>query len=168
MNIEDKIALSKRPVQFIAEGNFLKLYNQSLYVVEQLLGFSLKVTAKYIKKIDEIIICGGFPTSSITKRYPNASPNLTGYELLGDYDLSGYDLWYQKHCQIPKQKTPHPPHTVTTTQEVNEQLNELHDMNKPLTVQHLLFLQSWQANKYPAMVDSAFIQELKNYFSELH
>ena len=108
MNIEEKITLSKRPVQFIAEGNFLKLYNQSLYVVEQLLGFNLKVTAKYIKKIDEIIICGGFPTRSITKRYPNASPNLTGYELLGDYDLSGYELWYQKHCQIPKQKTPHP------------------------------------------------------------
>ena len=166
MNIEDKIALSKSPVQFIAEGNFLKLYNQSLYVVEQLLGFNLKVTAKYIKKIDEIIICGGFPTRSITKRYPNASPNLTGYELLGDYDLSGYNLWYQKHCQIPKQKTPQS--LLTTSQEVNEQLNEFHDMNKPLTVQHLLFLQSWQANKYPAMVDSAFIQELKNYFSELH
>ena len=166
MNIEEKIALSKRPVQFIAEGNFLKLYNQSLYVVEQLLGFSLKVTAKYIKKIDEIIICGGFPTRSITKRYPNASPNLTGYELLGDYDLSGYELWYQKHCQIPKQKTPQS--LLTTSQEINEQLNEFHDMNKPLTVQHLLFLQSWQANKYPAMVDSAFIQELKNYFSELH
>ena len=166
MNIEDKIALSKRPVQFIAEGNFLKLYNQSLYVVEQLLGFNLKVTAKYIKKIDEIIICGGFPTRSITKRYPNASPNLTGYELLGDYDLSGYELWYQKHCQIPKQKTPQS--LLTTSQEVNEQLNEFRDMNKPLTVQHLLFLQSWQANKYPAMVDSAFIQELKNYFNELH
>ena len=166
MNIEEKIALSKSPVQFIAEGNFLKLYNQSLYVVEQLLGFNLKVTAKYIKKIDEIIICGGFPTRSITKRYPNASPNLTGYELLGDYDLSGYELWYQKHCQIPKQKTPQS--LLTTSQEVNEQLNEFHDMNKPLTVQHLLFLQSWQANKYPAMVDSAFIQELKNYFSELH
>ena len=166
MNIEDKIALSKRPVQFIAEGNFLKLYNQSLYVVEQLLGFNLKVTAKYIKKIDEIIICGGFPTRSITKRYPNASPNLTGYELLGDYDLSGYELWYQKHCQIPKQKTPQS--LLTTFQEVNEQLNEFRDMNKPLTVQHLLFLQSWQANKYPAMVDSAFIQTLKNYFSELH
>lgn len=166
MNIEEKIALSKNPVQFIAEGNFLKLYNQSLYVVEQLLGFNLKVTAKYIKKIDEIIICGGFPTRSITKRYPNASPNLTGYELLGDYDLSGYELWYQKHCQIPKQKTPQS--LLTTSQEVNEQLNEFHDMNKPLTVQHLLFLQSWQANKYPAMVDSAFIQELKNYFSELH
>ena len=166
MNIEEKIALSKSPVQFIAEGNFLKLYNQSLYVVEQLLGFNLKVTAKYIKKIDEIIICGGFPTRSITKRYPNASPNLTGYELLGDYDLSGYELWYQKHCQIPKQKTPQS--LLTTSQEVNEQLNEFHDMNKPLTVQHLLFLQSWQANKYPAMVDSAFIQALKNYFSELH
>ena len=55
MNIEDKIALSKSPVQFIAEGNFLKLYNQSLYVVQQLLGFNLKATAKYIKKIDEII-----------------------------------------------------------------------------------------------------------------
>ena len=166
MNIEDKIALSKRPVQFIAEGNFLKLYNQSLYVVQQLLGFNLKATAKYIKKIDEIIICGGFPTRSITKRYPNASPNLTGYELLGDYDLSGYELWYQKHCQIPKQKTPQS--LLTTSQEINEQLNEFRDMNKPLTVQHLLFLQSWQANKYPAMVDSAFIQELKNYFSELH
>ena len=166
MNIEDKIALSKRPVQFIAEGNFLKLYNQSLYVVQQLLGFNLKVTAKYIKKIDQIIVCGGFPTRSITKRYPNANPNLTGYELLGDYDLSGYELWYQKHCQIPKQKTPQS--LLTTSQEVNEQLNEFHDMNKPLTVQHLLFLQSWQANKYPAMVDSAFIQELKNYFSELH
>ena len=166
MNIEDKIALSKRPVQFIAEGNFLKLYNQSLYVVEQLLGFNLKATAKYIKKIDQIIVCGGFPTRSITKRYPNASPNLTGYELLGDYDLSGYELWYQKHCQIPKQKTPQS--LLTTSQEINEQLNEFRDMNKPLTVQHLLFLQSWQANKYPAMVDSAFIQELKNYFSELH
>ncbi|MCX8585625.1 MULTISPECIES: hypothetical protein [unclassified Gilliamella] len=164
MNIEEKIALSKRPVQFIAEGNFLKLYNQSLYVVEQLLGFNLKVTAKYIKKIDQIIVCGGFPTRSITKRYPNANPNLTGYELLGDYDLSGYELWYQKHCQIPKQKTPQS--LLTTSQEINEQLNEFRDMNKPLTVQHLLFLQSWQANK--SMVDSAFIQALKNYFSELH
>ena len=51
MNIEEKIALSKSPVQFIAEGNFLKLYNQSLYVVQQLLGFNLKVT--YRKKVEE-------------------------------------------------------------------------------------------------------------------
>ncbi|MCX8670942.1 hypothetical protein J3U22_05940 [Gilliamella sp. B2865] len=60
MNIEDKIALSKSPVQFIAEGNFLKLYNQSLYVVEQLLGFNLKVMAKYIKKLMKLLFAVDF------------------------------------------------------------------------------------------------------------
>ena len=60
MNIEEKIALSKRPVQFIAEGNFLKLYNQSLYVVQQLLGFNLKATAKYIKKLMKLLFAVGF------------------------------------------------------------------------------------------------------------
>ncbi len=86
MSIEDKIALSKTSVQFIAEGNFLKRYHQSLSMIEQLLGLNLK--ARYIKKIDQIIISGRFPTSATTKLYSNASPNLKGDELIGDYNLN--------------------------------------------------------------------------------
>ena len=86
MSIEDKIALSKTSVQFITEGNFLKRYHQSLSMIEQLLGLNLK--ARYIKKIDQIIISGRFPTSATTKLYSNASPNLKGDELIGDYNLN--------------------------------------------------------------------------------
>jgi hypothetical protein len=50
MKIEEKLALSEKPVVFLTEGTFLKVYNQSFYVVNQLLGFKLKPTIKYIKK----------------------------------------------------------------------------------------------------------------------
>jgi hypothetical protein len=207
MNIEEKLQLSQKPVNFIVEGSFLKVYNQSFYVVQQLLGFKLKAAIKYIKKIDQIIVCGGFPAAAITKRYPNATPTLTGYELISHYDLSGYDKWYESQCQLFYTKTgkseepkkgaeshvfeqqstqqqstqqQSAEQSATSTNHANvmlplsplftasEPISEavVGQANKPLTVQHLLFLQSWQANKYPAIVDSAFIQALKNYFCD--
>lgn len=104
MKIEEKLALSEKPVVFLTEGTFLKVYNQSFYVVNQLLGFKLKPTIKYIKKIDQIIIHGGFPAFVINKRCPNAAPTIYGYELIKDYDLSGYANWHQLQCEIIKNK----------------------------------------------------------------
>lgn len=179
MEIEQKLALSENPVAFLTEGTFLKLYNQSFYVVNQLLGFKLKPIVKHIKKIDQIIVYGGFPASVINKRYPSATPTIHGYELISDYDLSGYTNWYQQQCQLI-QNRPHQPHQgiqkLANNESVTSPLMDIFNPLKPisetvfeyasktLTTQHLLFLSSWQANKYPPIVDSAFIQELKNHF----
>ncbi|SCC06474.1 hypothetical protein GA0061081_104169, partial [Gilliamella bombicola] len=174
-------------IHFLKEGLFLKAYNQSFYVMSQLLGFNLKPIIKHIKKLDQIVVCGGFPANVINKRFPNAVPTIHGYELLDDYDLSGYQAWYQQQCQLyqkrkNQEKQPlqtannpsSPPLSQSLIQTQSSILTDsepiadtaLSNINKPLTLQHLLFLSSWQPNKYPPMIDSAFIQELKNYFSQ--
>ncbi|MWN06820.1 hypothetical protein GQ598_10860 [Gilliamella sp. Pas-s95] len=71
MEIEQKLTLSENPIHFLKEGLFLKAYNQSFYVMSQLLGFNLKPIIKHIKKLDQIVVCGGFPANVINKRYPN-------------------------------------------------------------------------------------------------
>ena len=181
MEIEQRLALSENPIHFLREGLFLKTYNQSFYVMTQLLGFNIKPIIKHIKKLDQIIVCGGFPANIINKRCPKAVPTVYGYELLDDYDLSGYQAWYQQQCQLyqkRKAQQNQPQQTATHANEVtapkssiftdSEPIAEtaLSNINKTLTLQHLLFLSSWQPNKYPPIVDSAFIQELKNYFSQ--
>ncbi|MWN31494.1 hypothetical protein GQ596_03410 [Gilliamella sp. Pra-s60] len=181
MKIEEKLALSETPISLLKEGLFLKAYNQSFYVLNQLLGFNLKPLIDHVKKLDRVIIHGGFPVSVINKRVPNAVLTVYGYKLLGDYDLSGYQAWYQQQCHLyqkRKAQQNQPQQTTTHTNEVtapqssiftdSEPIAEtaLSNINKTLTLQHLLFLSSWQPNKYPPIVDSAFIQELKNYFSQ--
>ncbi|MWN32970.1 hypothetical protein GQ596_11020, partial [Gilliamella sp. Pra-s60] len=89
MEIEQRLALSENPINFLREGLFLKTYNQSFYVMTQLLGFNIKPIIKHIKKLDQIIVCGGFPANIINKRCPKAVSTVYGYELLDDYDLSG-------------------------------------------------------------------------------
>ncbi|MWN06827.1 hypothetical protein, partial [Gilliamella sp. Pas-s95] len=99
----------------------------------------------------------------------------------------GYQAWYQQQCQLYQNRknqekqsqqtannpssTPLPQSLIQTQSSIltdSEPINDIvtNNANKPLTLQHLLFLSSWQPNKYPPMIDSAFIQELKNYFSQ--
>lgn len=181
MDIEQKLALSQQPIIFFTEGSFLKVYNHSFYVVSQLLGFKLKPIIKYIKKIDQIIIYGGFPVNIIHQRYPSASVISQGYQLKRSYDLSGYALWYQQHCRAIKdnsngtqQKTSKHIDDSLTTQPLipifdnekpcNEATFSDDALNKPLTKQQLLFLSSWQMGKYPNKINDKFIQSLKYYF----
>jgi hypothetical protein len=54
MEIEQRLVLSENPIHFLREGLFLKTYNQSFYVMTQLLGFNIKPIIKHIKKLDQM------------------------------------------------------------------------------------------------------------------
>ncbi|OCG34924.1 hypothetical protein A9G26_00965 [Gilliamella sp. Bim1-2] len=49
MEIKQKLALSDNSIHFFREGLFLKIYNQSFYVMTQLLEFNIKPIIKHIK-----------------------------------------------------------------------------------------------------------------------
>lgn len=181
MDIEQKLILSQQPIIFFTEGSFLKVYNHSFYVISQLLGFKLKPIIKHIKKIDQIIIYGGFPANVIYQRYPQAKPISHGYQLKGHYDLRGYAHWYQQQSQIIQHRDEHlqqkpsmpidnhfivqPLMPVFNHERQSDETTLCHDrLHQPLTKQQLLFLSSWHIDKYSHNINNQFIQSLKKHF----
>lgn len=169
MDIEQKLILSQQPIIFFTEGSFLKVYNHSFYVINQLLGFKLKPIIKYIKKIDQIIIYGGFPANAIYLRYPQAKPISQGYQLKGHYDLRGYAHWYQQQSQPLQhrdERLQQKPLMLINNHEKRSDETTLCDdrLHQPLTKQQLLFLSSWHIDKYSHNINNQFIQSLKKHF----
>jgi len=100
MDIQQKLKFSQQTnqISFIKDsGLFCGLYNQSAYIVTELLHYDLKLRAKAIKKIyHQIVISCGIPITSVTKRFPNAIETEWGFQLIGDFDLSCYLQWREK------------------------------------------------------------------------
>ena len=100
MGIQQKLKLSQQTnqISFIKDsGLFCGLYNQSAYIVTELLHYDLKLRAKTIKKINhQVVISCGIPITSVTKRFPNSVETEWGFQLIGDFDLSCYLQWREK------------------------------------------------------------------------
>jgi len=100
MDIQQKLKLSQQTnqISFIKDsGLFCGLYNQSAYIVTELLHYDLKLRAKAIKKMNhQVVISCGIPITSVTKRFPNAVETEWGFQLIGDFDLSCYLQWREK------------------------------------------------------------------------
>lgn len=97
MNIQEKLTLTKCSTGLCIikdNGLFCSLYNQSAYIITQLLHYPLKLHIKTIKKLNnEVIISCGLPVKSVLTYFPKAHQTNWGYELEGDYDLSDYWIW---------------------------------------------------------------------------
>ena len=87
MDIQQKLKLSQQTnqISFIKDiGLFCGLYNQSAYIVTELLDYHLKLRAKPKKKINnQIVISCGIPITSVTKRFPNKVKTEWGFQLIG-------------------------------------------------------------------------------------
>lgn len=98
MRIEEKLAISERSgyLSLIDEGLFLRIYNQSAYIVNALQKQKLVLSCNVIKKLDnrQIVYCG-FPKSSLAQRVSNAEKTKWGFEVKGDFDLTDYSNWFQ-------------------------------------------------------------------------
>ena len=97
MDIQQKLKFSQQTnqISFIKDsGLFCGLYNQSAYIVTELLHYDLKLRAKAIKKMNhQVVISCGIPITSVTKRFPNAVETEWGFQILGEFDLSYYSQW---------------------------------------------------------------------------
>ena len=100
MDIQQKLKLSQQTnqISFIKDsGLFCGLYNQSAYIVTELLHYDLKLRAKPIKKMNhQIVISCGIPITSVKKSFPNAVEIDWGFQILGEFDLSRYLQWRKK------------------------------------------------------------------------
>lgn len=99
MKMMDILALQKAlgGLLLFKKGLFLRTYNESTYILTQLLHEDLKVNCYKVKYLNNrVVIESAFPYSSLNKRLPIAVETTFGAMVLGDYDLSGYKLWYAR------------------------------------------------------------------------
>ncbi|OTQ37037.1 hypothetical protein [Gilliamella apis] len=96
MLIEKKLLLTRQPNRacFIGNGLFCNLYEQSAYIVCELLGVDLKLRVETIKKLNnEKLIVTGFPNAKVLGKFPEAIKTQWGYVLQDKFDLQGFSAW---------------------------------------------------------------------------
>ncbi|XKM13017.1 hypothetical protein RCS94_08285 [Orbaceae bacterium ac157xtp] len=174
MLIEDKLALSERNNQsicFIWGPVFCELFNESVYIATRFLGLNLKINVANVKKLNgRAVVRTGFPLASMQKRFPQATATAWGFELKGEWDMSGYGQWFAGHVAQATCLT-----NRSTKPAVDQ--GDLLLANRPrpadeapsigasvcLTPQQIAFLATWEKGKYPAGVDIGFIESLKEH-----
>lgn len=167
MDIEQKLGLSARlgAITFIQEGMFLRCYQQSLFSLQYYYQPGFKVLGKRIKKLQNLaIFYSGFPVSQIG-RFPNARATDWGFEL--DCDArpeEEYQQWLNRACTwLDKQEA----NNITQTNALSSEKQKAHPvipLNRQVSLSEEMcqFLAHWSPGRYPASVDSGFIQGLKN------
>lgn len=171
MQIEESLELTKQnnnKVCFINDsGLFCKLYNQSVYIITTQLNKPLNFYIKTFKKLNnEPVIISGYPMQSVLKHFSTAEQTPWGFELSGDFDLSGYDAFVNqaiaKHFALQSHQAAVPLKQSTQFTTTIQPPQKLED-DSQLTAQQLAFLATWQKDKYSANDNSDFIQELKTH-----
>ncbi|MFT4060290.1 MAG: hypothetical protein QM652_12165 [Legionella sp.] len=167
MNIEQKLALCARPgiITFIQEGMFLRCYQQSLFSLVHYYQPGFKVLGKRIKKLQNLaVFYSGFPVSHIG-RFPHARATGWGFEL--DCDArpeEEYQQWLSHACTwLDKQERSN----ITQTEALpfeQQKAGSATFLNRQVSLSEEIcqFLAHWSPGRYPAAVDSGFIQGLKN------
>ena len=163
MNIEQKLALSARLgiITFIQEGMFLRCYQQSLCSLVHYYQPGFKILGKRIKKLQNLaIFYSGFPVSQIG-RFPNARVTDWGFEL--DCEARAeeeYQNWLSRACTwLDKQQR-----NNITQKDEQQKTHTVTPLNRQVSLSEEIcrFLAQWSPGRYPASVDSGFIQGLKN------
>lgn len=188
MLIEEKIKISSRRnyISLIEEGLFLKAYNQSAFIVNQVFQQNLKLSCNIVKKLqNQMIVYCAFPKIQVNKRFSKAHKTSWGFEIRGEFNLTFYEDWFEKvfhnnsircvkdHLTINQLKDiSHIKATFNNEvvkkfkvkQGMVQQLDlyKTYSTNIQLTGQQLTFLINWQRGIYPLNVNENFIENLKD------
>lgn len=176
MNIEDKLQLQVElgGVLLFREGLFLKAYNESCFILNELLNQNLKVKSYRLKclKGRAIVECA-FQHAKLAKRLPKAVETDFGARLCGEFDLQQYQTWHAKQCQISHevaemaQSAGQPRRAVDLAAAPRSDLyaGDVSSVFLQLTHQQWSYLQNWQRDLYPLEVEQGFIESLKRQFA---
>ncbi|OCG15585.1 hypothetical protein A9G09_04345 [Gilliamella sp. wkB292] len=101
MKIDEKLDLLNQyqGILLFREGLFLRAYNQSAYILNEILGQQLKL--KFYQAAgarNQWIVKCGFPANKINERLPGAALTSFGYRIAGDFDLTDYGQWFGRRC----------------------------------------------------------------------
>lgn len=171
MKIIDKLALQSRVngLLLFRDGLFLKSYNQSTYILTELLGQNLKIKCYQVKCLNnQMVIECAFPYSKLTHRLPMAVETAFGARLSEQFNLEGYDKWYERCCRssnvverVAKAEV-RPLQTVSpSAASLMQNTVNTTSVLLPLFRQQFAYLQTWQKGLYPHEVDLGFIESLK-------
>lgn len=101
MKIDKKLDLLSQyqGILLFREGLFLRAYNQSAYILNEILGLQLKL--KFYQATgarNQWIVKCAFPANKINERLPGATLTSFGYLIAGDFDLTNYGQWFARRC----------------------------------------------------------------------
>ena len=99
IKINDKLEISQRQgfLSLIDEGSFLRIYNQSAFIITQKLQHNFKISAHTIGKFQQyhFVYCA-FPKRNLHFYFKNIHKTAWGYQLTCEYDLADYDNWFKQ------------------------------------------------------------------------
>ncbi|TSJ92014.1 hypothetical protein FPQ14_01790 [Gilliamella apicola] len=171
INIKEKLKVSQRQgfLSLIDEGSFLRIYNQSAFIVTQILQRHFKISAHTIGKFQQyqFVYCA-FPKRNLHFHFENIRKTAWGYELAGEYDLADYDNWFKQFfVQTNKNLNKN-----ITAQESDSHLPSRHLISKERSVEiegkhiylnhkQIMFLRNWQRGYNNNIVIENFIESLQ-------
>lgn len=175
MHITEKLEISRRLgyLSLIDEGSFLRIYNQSAYIISELYQQKLKIMHNILGKLNNypIVYCG-FPKRNLSFHFNNAQKMEWGYQIAGDFDLSGYQMWFNQFFTLSKKdiNTRVNPLVHHQSKIINQsQQPEIMPKLSPKTVRttlhlnanQLIFLKNWQPDSDNNKITQQFMLSLQ-------
>ena len=171
IKINDKLEISQRQgfLSLIDEGSFLRIYNQSAFIITQKLQHNFKISAHTIGKFQQyhFVYCA-FPKRNLHFYFKNIHKTAWGYQLTGEYDLADYDNWFK---QFFAQTNNNLNKNITTQQSdlhltsahlfLNERSVENKGKHIYLNPKQVMFLRNWQRGYDNNIVIENFIESLQ-------
>lgn len=167
MNTQEKINLTENcsAVCFIKDsGLFCRLYNQSAYIVTQLLKRSLKLQVKQIKKLDnQYVISCGLPIKSVLTYFPHVNKTDWGYQLNGEFDTQAYPKWRTEQILLAENKIKQQNIALIPEDVISQTHFNLLNLSQTfrLTSHQIAYLINRPITKYPSYTDNQFLNELR-------
>lgn len=170
MNIYEKLNLQQQyhGVLLFREGLFLRAYNESAFILTQILKHNLKLKFYKAKKANNkwIVMCA-FPCNKLNARVPNSVKTDFGYHLAGNFNLTDYSSWFKQRCYLAQisngggmagteslQTHEQPaPTTLSDQKPTRIQLS--------INVKQLNYLVNWRKGYYSIENERAFIASLQ-------
>ncbi|PXY91875.1 hypothetical protein [Gilliamella apis] len=171
IKINDKLEISQRQgfLSLIDEGSFLRIYNQSAFIITQILQHNFKISAHTIGKFQQyhFVYCA-FPKRNLHFHFENIRKTAWGYELTGEYDLVDYDNWFKQffvhtHKNLNRNITAQQLDSHLTSGHLfsNERSVEIEGKPIYLNPKQIMFLRNWQRGYNNNIVIENFIESLQ-------
>lgn len=175
ITLTKKLTISSRIgfLSLIDEGNFLRIYNQSAYIINKIFQQNLKIATNILNKSQKcsIVYCG-FPKRNLSLHFNNAQKMEWGYQIAGDFDLSGYQMWFNQFFTLSKKdiNTRVNPLVHHQSKIINQsQQPEIMPKLSPKTVRttlhlntnQLIFLKNWQPDSDNNKITQQFMLSLQ-------
>lgn len=189
MTIDELLVLQRKTkdLVLIKEGKYLSAYNESCYILTQLLGFELDIEAIRLKRVGSAIghnsrsgyqsgkkqgeldswamVCK-LTLETLQSYLPDIKQTDFGARLSKRFDLLGYMDWYKDNCRraISQRLAEVFARDASSRKKPSQQPKEaihLPDLKVKLNQHQWDYLTQWQKNKYPIEIDNWFIESLK-------